>query len=271
MSRRFWLVADDYGLSPAVSDGIRRLIAAGRLSGTGCMTLFPEWADEAVRLKACPGVDSAEIGQHLTLTDFPGLTGFSLDGSGRMPGLKDLILAAETSRRHDDAIFAELDAQLAAFLAHWGCTPAYVDGHQHVHFLPPVRRWLRERRDRLARDGRLPWLRGAPQLGGAAGAALKAKVAFVLVLARGFDREMQDAGFALKGPLAGFYPWQEPQTFQPALDRWVATLETGALVMCHPGEIDDLLRSRDGLVEARAVELKALLDREPICIPAGTS
>lgn len=271
MSRRFWLVADDYGLSPAVSTGIRQLIAAGRLSGTGCMTLFPEWRDEAARLKNCLGVEQAYVGQHLTLTDFPGLTGFSLDGSGRMPALKDLILSIQRSRRHDEAIMAELDAQLAAFISAWGAPPAYLDGHQHVHFLRPVRRWLATRSDVLSREGRLPWLRAAPVLGAAQGAVLKAKVAFVALLAWGFDKEMRLAGFPLKGPLAGFYAWQEPERFQPSLDRWIDTLADGTLLMCHPGEVDDTLRARDGLVEARAVELKALLEREPICLRAGTS
>ncbi len=37
------LVADDYGLAPGIDRAIRTLIAAGKLSGTGCMTLFPEW------------------------------------------------------------------------------------------------------------------------------------------------------------------------------------------------------------------------------------
>ncbi|MGA7432445.1 MAG: ChbG/HpnK family deacetylase, partial [Xanthobacteraceae bacterium] len=36
--RRVWLVADDYGISPAVSAAIRDLIARNRLSATSVMT-----------------------------------------------------------------------------------------------------------------------------------------------------------------------------------------------------------------------------------------
>ncbi len=255
------LVADDYGLSPAVSRGIRSLIAAGRLSGTGCMTLFPEWGEEAGLLKATANVGAADIGQHLTLTDFPGLAGFSLDGSGRMPPLRHLIATLATTDRHDRAIRDELDAQLAAFETDWGRAPAYLDGHQHVHFLRPVRQWLK---DKAGQFPARPWLRGAPAMTLATGVALKAKIGFVAMLARGFDGEMRAAGYPVRGPLAGFYDWRRPDTFEAALEVWAQTAPPGSVVMCHPGEIDDLLESRDSLVAARAVELEILAARPPL-------
>lgn len=42
-ARSIWLIADDYGFSPGVSETIRTLLETGRLSGTGCMTLFDDW------------------------------------------------------------------------------------------------------------------------------------------------------------------------------------------------------------------------------------
>lgn len=261
MSRSVLLVADDYGLSPAVSAGIRQLIEARRLSGTGCMTLFPEWPSEARLLEATAGLGECQIGLHLTLTDFPGLTGFSLDGSGRMPRLSALIAAVSATRRHDAAIARELDAQLAAFEAERGAVPAYLDGHQHVHFLRPVRLWLAARAGHFASGSSLPWLRGGPVTGLGEGIGLKAKIAFVAALARGFEIRMRAAGYGIRGPLCGFYDWRRPETFSPALDAWLETVPDGALMMCHPGGIDELLRARDGLVEARRVELDTLFSR----------
>ena len=264
MSGQFTLVADDYGLSPGVSAGIRVLLEAGRLTGTGCMTLFPEWPDEALRLKSLSSSATAEIGQHLTLTDFPSLTGFSLDGSGRMPRLPELLKALTLSNRHDAAIQAELDAQYRAFLEHWGTKPAYFDGHQHVHFLRPVRSWLRAYATQQA--GRpLPWLRGRPASTYVAGLSLQAKVRFVDLLASGFDSGLRKAGFDVRGPLAGFYDWQKPDEFAPALDKWLRDVPENAVVMCHPGHVDDVLKSRDNLVEARAAEFDVLMSRAPVC------
>lgn len=72
MIRSIRLIADDYGLSPGVSDAILDLIGRGRLTGTSCMTGFPEWEQAAERIK--PFVGRAAIGLHLTLTDQPALT-----------------------------------------------------------------------------------------------------------------------------------------------------------------------------------------------------
>lgn len=266
MTGRFRLVADDYALSPGVSDGIRQLLAAGRLTGTGCMTLFPEWPEEAKLLSGVEDIAHSEIGIHLTLTDFEGLTGFSTEGNGRMPALKALIAATWSSHRQDGAIRAELDAQLAAFIRHWGQPPAYIDGHQHVHFLRPVRQWLQEKASFFHKSGRMPWLRGAPALSQAAGADIKAKVAFVALLARGFNVRLRGAGYPVEGPLAGFYDWSKPEAFAPALKHWQRTLSGHVVVMCHPGLIDDVLKSRDVLVEAREAEFKALVATIPLAL-----
>lgn len=261
MSPEFILVADDYGLSPGVSAGIRQLISASRLSGTGCMTIFPEWPEEVVRLKECPGVDEVEIGQHLTLTDFPSLTGFSLERGRPMPPLASLIATLARTSRFDAAIKAELDAQLAAFIAAWGRAPDYFDGHQHVHFLRPVRAWLQENASRLNAGS---WLRGAPAANHGESVVLGLKIGVVRFLARGFDREMKKAGYRINGPLTGFYEWKKPDGFTRSLSRWINSAPAGSVIMCHPGYIDDLLKSRDGLVAARAVELQALLEGAPV-------
>ncbi len=132
MSRHIWIVADDYGLSPAVDDGILELLDQGRLSGTGCMTVFPDWPQEAMRLKAR---HAERAGIHLTLTDQPSLSGAAtLAREGRLPSLTTLLKGVATGQIADTDIKAELDAQLARFEDLFGKPPLYIDGHQHVHF-----------------------------------------------------------------------------------------------------------------------------------------
>jgi len=244
-ARSVWLIADDYGFSPAVSESIRMLLANGRLSGTGCMTLFDDWRDHAAALTATSG--SFATGMHLTLTDSPALS------TGRkMPELKRLLAS------HDDdaAIAAEADAQLDRFREAFGRNPDFIDGHQHVHFLPPVRRWLAARfADAPAAER--PWLRGAPTLR-AAPALIKAKIVVARLLARGFDAEMRRHGFAVEGPLCGFYDWRRKGAISRALDLFIDRAPDGSVIMCHPGTVDDVLRSRDVFTDARAEERDAL-------------
>ena len=64
-ARRIWLVADDYGISPAVSAAIRDLAARGRLSATSVMVAAPSFERAQAQSLAATGV---AIGLHVTLT-----------------------------------------------------------------------------------------------------------------------------------------------------------------------------------------------------------
>jgi len=248
MTRTIWLTADDYGISPAVDDGILELLEAGRLSGTGCMTLFPEWKAEAKRLRPHAG----KAGLHLTLTDQQALTGNSnLARNGTLPGFAALAAGIATGGIAAADIQRELDAQYAAFTDAMGQAPAYIDGHQHVHFLPPVRRWLRQL---TARGGPLPWLRGAPTTR-LSPMGSKARIATVRTLATRFDRGMRKIGYVVHGPLAGFYDWTSSQGFAPTIEHALKSLPDSGVLMCHPGKVDAVLRSRDPLTDTRAAEL----------------
>ncbi|WP_295809949.1 ChbG/HpnK family deacetylase [uncultured Nitratireductor sp.] len=243
-ARSVWLIADDYGFSPGVSQCIRTLLEKERLSGTGCMTLFDDWQTEACALARTTG-DFA-VGMHLTLTDFP-----ALSTGETMPELKKLLAHPAAS-----TIAAEADAQLSRFREAFGRDPDFIDGHQHVHFLPPVRQWLAKRFAGVPTSQR-PWLRGAPTLR-AAPALVKAKIVVARLLARGFDAEMRRHGFTVEGPLCGFYDWRRSGAFARALDLFLDQAPDDSVIMCHPGTVDDILRQRDIFTDARDEERDAL-------------
>ncbi|TCL73543.1 ChbG/HpnK family deacetylase [Rhizobium sp. BK251] len=258
-SKPVWLVADDYGLSPAIGEGIRSLIAARRISGTGCMTLFPEWPDEARLLKSCTNIGHAVIGLHLTLTDFPPLTGESeIAPDGRMQPVKTVVVQSCLQKSLEPLIHEELDAQLDAFVAVMGHMPHYIDGHQHVHFLPPVRSWFSKRIGRFMGAEAVPWLRGEPSVSLVEGLVVKSKVTAICLLGAGFDKAMRAVGYDVVGPLAGFYDWSGADDFASMLKALRPQLPEGAVVMCHPGDIDTVLIGRDRLVEPRKTELEVL-------------
>ncbi|MGE0281800.1 MAG: ChbG/HpnK family deacetylase [Rhizobiaceae bacterium] len=251
--RRIWIVADDYGLSPAVDDGILELLDQGRLSGTGCMTVFPDWTQEAARLRE---QHDSRAGIHLTLTDQPSLSGAAtLARDGRLPSLAKLLKGVAMGQITDSDIAAELDAQLVHFEDTFGKPPLYIDGHQHVHFLPPARRWLKAL---VGRDRQpLPWLRGTP-IAKYSPKVSFAKIATVRALASRFDKTMGAAGYPVSGPLAGFYDWRTGDDFAPTIDHAVRTLPDGGVLMVHPGHVDQTLRSRDILTDTRTAELRYL-------------
>ncbi|WP_214472043.1 ChbG/HpnK family deacetylase [Mesorhizobium sp. dw_380] len=251
MTRRIRLIADDYGLAPGVSTGILDLLDRGRLTGTSCMTGFPEWPDAAARMKPLCG--RAAVGLHLTLTDQPAITGqSSLAPEGRLPPLRSLALPVLRGGIDHRDVHAELDAQYDRFIEGLDRQPDFIDGHQHVHFLPVVRKWLRARFSEAA--GR-PALRGAPALGNA---AVAPKVAAIAAVAAGFNRSMGRASFTIFEPLAGIYDWRHPERFAPVLQAAVDALPERGLFMCHPGHVDETLRARDPMQGVREVEFAVL-------------
>lgn len=256
MNRRIWVIADDYGLAPGVNDGILTLIKAGRISGTSCMTSFPSWEDDAARLKPLLGL--AAVGLHLTLTDQLAVTGpSSLVAAKRLPSFAKLAAATSLGTIDRRCVHAELDMQHSRFVEALGKQPDFIDGHQHVHFLPVVRDWLQAKFAESPGACR-PRLRGSPSLLAKADAAM-AKVAAISALAFRFDSAMRKAGFEIMGPLSGIYDWRRPATFRHSLEKALTELPDNGLFMCHPGTIDTVLKERDSMLDARPVEQQALL------------
>src|ERR1700761_8014846 len=68
--RRFWLCADDYGISPGVNRAIRDLIERGRLNATSVMVVGAAIGrDEITSLQAAAAQSPrCAIGLHATLT-----------------------------------------------------------------------------------------------------------------------------------------------------------------------------------------------------------
>jgi chitin disaccharide deacetylase len=252
------LCADDFGLSDGVSQGILELAELGRLSATGAMTNLPGWRRSAPQLA---GVRKRiGIGLHLNLTTGAPLGPMpTLAPSGTLPPLKDLLAKTLGRRVAPSEIEGEIARQLDAFTEAYGELPAFVDGHQHVHVLPVVRSallhvlkerglagrlWLRDPSDRAASILRRPIGRN--------------KALVVKSLARGFARSAHGAGFPTNKGFSGFAPLDlsvpAAKVFQEAFSR----LGTHPVVMCHPGYVDDELRSLDPAVESRVAELDYL-------------
>jgi predicted glycoside hydrolase/deacetylase ChbG (UPF0249 family) len=123
--RRVWLVADDYGISPAVSAAIRDLIARNRLSATSVMTLTPSFSQsEADALRDAAG-SRAAIGLHVTLTGpfKPLTTNFAPLRDGAFPMLAAMAGRALAHWQNPALLEAEILRQFAAFEDAFGRAP----------------------------------------------------------------------------------------------------------------------------------------------------
>lgn len=270
-ARSFVLCADDYAMTPAVSRGILTLLEAGRITATGAMTNRPHWREAARELRAFEG--RADLGVHLNLTCGVALSGASgLAPNGALPKLGPLLANGLAGRLPLPAIEAEIDAQLAEFEDAMGRLPDFIDGHQHVHAMPGVRRALANVLVRRY-PGPKPYLRNAADRLAAirARGQQRGKALVVASLARPFAARMRELGFELNQGFSGFSAFDPREDYGADFPCYLVAPGSRPMVMCHPGEVDDELRALDPATDSRPGEIAYFLSSRFIeaCEAAG--
>lgn len=254
-TRRIWLCADDYGISPGVNHAIRDLIERRRINATSVMVVGAAIGRDEIALLKTAAANSPRcaIGVHATLTaPFHPLTmHFQPLYGGMFLPLGKMLKTSLLRRLDPEIIRAELTAQLAAFADLFGRPPDYVDGHQHVQLFPQVRdaflsavktsapgAWVRQcgRNQPLAQRLHMP------------------KAMLLDVLSASFRRRAAKAGIASNPGFAGAYDFTKQSDFAALMSNFLDDLPNEGLVMCHPGFVDELLVSLDPLTHQRERE-----------------
>lgn len=131
--------ADDYGLTPAVSEGILRAHREGVLTSTSVLVLAPGFGPSAPWLRDTEGIG---VGAHLAVVgeDPPLLSAREIptlvNARGYLPISWRQLLPLVAARRIDLAdIEREWSAQIEAARG-GGLTIDHLDSHQHVHVFP---------------------------------------------------------------------------------------------------------------------------------------
>jgi predicted glycoside hydrolase/deacetylase ChbG (UPF0249 family) len=254
-TRRIWLCADDYGISPSVDRGIRELIERGRLNATSVMVNAPAFdkveADALASLNA--GEARAAIGLHVTLTaPFKPLTAaFTALRGGAFLTLSNVLAMAVARRLDGDALAREIGEQLRAFATRFGRMPDYVDGHQHVQLFPQIRdAFLRA----IAEQAPNAWVRQCGRAGGQPRRLGDRKGLLLDILSVGFRRKARRLGLRFNPAFAGTYSFAPDADYPRLFPAFLDGLPDGGLVMCHPGFVDAALERLDPLTVQRERE-----------------
>lgn len=264
MSGRIILCADDYALTAGVSQAIRMLAAAARISATSAIVTQPGWPRDAAALK--PLAEGLAIGLHLNFTlGRPRLAGSRFAQRGEFPGLKRLITMAKTGRLDHSQVAAEIEAQLDAFEAGVGAAPDFIDGHEHVHILPVIRpALLRVAQRRYGGRGLLIRDPSRTFLGRSPSSRLRAKGLALRYLGFSMGRDIRAAGFVSNDRFGGV------TQFDASNERVVLEFRAASdidgwrpLVMCHPGFADAELRGIDRIADRRQTEFEVLMRPTP--------
>ncbi len=248
------LHADDFGLAPGVNEAILELLENSRMSGTSVMTVFDDLENVAIPLKKF--IDRADIGLHLTLTDQPALNGASaIATKGAFPNVKKLILSCLLHRMDKNALASEISAQLDRFERVFDKPPSHIDGHHHVHVFPVIREVLLEQ---ISKRGWNPVFRDSRSSPPPGKNFRGLRAGVVQFMAQGFAKLAHQSGYFLGPEFTGFYDSSKATGFADHTEMSLQSFGDSVHMMCHPGQVDSILESRDGLLEPRQREFEYL-------------
>ncbi|KAB2641711.1 MAG: ChbG/HpnK family deacetylase [Verrucomicrobia bacterium] len=159
-----------------------------------------------------------------------------------------LILRALLHRLDAAAVRQRFVQQWEAFEAHYGQPPAFVDGHQHVHAFPQIRRIVIEE---TRRRNPAAWLRVPHACG------FLPKVLVLRAMTAGLAASARHAGLASNTRFAGFRPFRSDFDVAQFFRHLLAGAGDSTLVMCHPGLAAD--DPADPIANCRQAELNYLL------------
>lgn len=242
------LCADDFGHHPAVNQAILDLLGQGRLSTTSVITNAPFFEQDADKLKRWANYQRA--GLHINLTEFNAI---SAGGRSVIQPLSSLVYKAYRGKLSTTAVAEEIEAQLQAFSNHFGVLPSYIDGHQHVHQLPTVRRALFQVYQRFyPQSSAMIRVSDQPfKITSLAQWRLGLKPMLVrLIGAKRLRRLLQRSGIPHNQSFAGIYHFKANE-YRAYFQYFLRQLDHEGWLMCHPGAT---LITDDPIAKARVKE-----------------
>jgi predicted glycoside hydrolase/deacetylase ChbG (UPF0249 family) len=248
------LCANDFSQSESISEGILFLANNYRINGISCLVNTPLWPQIYSKLFAIRS--SCFIGLHLNLTFGRVMSRLWQEKHGQQFwGLPQLIKLAYTRQLKISAVIAEIQTQLNTFVQHYGKYPDFIDGHQHVHQLPIVRKALLTVYNsnpsenphfffRNTYNGCLDFfsLTGAPKI-----------QALALLGGQYWKKLLLANHIKMNGSFAGIYDFKKSENYREYFLKFLKKIEDGGFIMCHPGyEVKNAL---DPIHYSRANEL----------------
>jgi predicted glycoside hydrolase/deacetylase ChbG (UPF0249 family) len=221
------MIADDYGLGAGHDRVIRGLVADGALTGVSVLADVCS-EDSASALAAASHADT-RIGLHFNLT-------YSPRNVQRKPG-RATLLAGSSLGFFRTFSARQLSDQHAQFVRLFGRDPDYIDGHEHCHAFPGIRRHVLD----LAHEIGVP-VRSMVPLSPPAGV----KAAVLAQLGRSMRRAALRRGVRTNWRFGGVLPLGDPEAAIASLDEELAqarriSAPAGEEIwyMVHPGDEED--------------------------------
>jgi len=250
------LNADDYGLTPGVSQGIRYAYHCGALSSTTAMMNLPGAALEVgIAKRDAPGLP---IGVHLCLTEAgpvtpPGKIPSLVDSEGRFHPRVEFLKRLDTISPEEAG--REFRAQIEALLEQ-DVSPDHIDSHHFVSYLAPA---ILEQTLALAAEYRCGIRPPIGCDGSVSDLFPGLPESVIAFLGRGADAMIHRSPVRTADRLY-LTLYDKTATLKNLLRILDGLAEGWNEIMCHPGLADPALREISDYVEERGYELSLLTE-----------
>jgi hypothetical protein len=195
------------------------------------------------------------IGLHVTLTGpfRPKTSGFRPLRDGAFLPLDRMFVRGTLRAMSRERLAVEIATQLKAFVDHFGRTPDFFDGHQHVHLFPQVREALLDVVKEVAPQA---WVRQCGRPRPVPNRFADGKALVLDLLSRRFRSHASARGIATNPAFAGAYDFaaDPPLDFGALFPSFLKRMPPQGVVMCHPGFVDSELERLDPLTAQRERE-----------------
>lgn len=239
--KRLTLCSDDYGLNPGVNDAILTLVLAGRLNAVSCMAVSPAFDGRSLIEATARSPIPVQIGLHLTLTEYAPLTAMPhFAKNGLFPSVGSLLVQSHLRRIDRAEVRHEFERQFDVFENVFGRPPDFVDGHQHVHIFPGIRKdVVNLAAARLRGQGTTSgWLRCCDAPTADLIAMRNPRAILLAAMSRRHRSQRVRAGLLSNARFYGVNTFNRQRSFRALMQRWLGFVAKGsssALIMCHPG------------------------------------
>lgn len=253
--RRLIVTADDAGLHESINAAIVRTHREGIVTACSVVANGAAFADAVERLKTVP---SLSVGVHLTFVEekpllpLDAVRSLTNRAGSFVTDYRRFVARALGGRVNWLELERELRAQIERVAAS-GLPVEHLNGHQHLHLLPPVLTIVR----RLAREYSIRYVRIVNDRGGSASLLRLPQIALLNTLGRIARRRLRGDAVSNDSTIgvraAGHLTTEVITALLPQV-RGVTEL------VCHPGADDDALERAYGWRYGWAREAEALTD-----------
>lgn len=246
--KKIILCADDFGLNSGVSQGIFKLASMQRISAVSCMVNMPAFQAHANALSALK--NQVKIGLHFNLTEgnflsAPDKACFSLN---------ETLIKSHLFSLNSLFITQEFCAQLEQFVDVMGYLPDFIDGHQHVHQFPCIRRVILDVYQQRFKQTDIAIRSTWPALN-VSDYRFKAKI-LALTGGKALRKQLSQLSIPHNTYFAGIYDFSADTNYRALFRKWLNSVTDQTLIMCHPGEYSN---DKDIIASARSIELEYFL------------